>query len=256
MSSMVDVIQELSGSAEFRDKLLKAVQYGFKFAAVLINRFQSEYKPQQMDTLLSAAKTISSARRFVTLLRWVQYFKNIKTANGEHHTGLRFLLFAEVFLNIVVDALQDLVTLDRIGIFGKPSRLPTVVEWAANNLDIVLAINGTSLAFLRSSQARFSLPLESSTSTLNHAPHKSRHTLFPRFARRQHSARDGGDSKEGSLRGSSAIEERWTLLKYVCDVLKCLDAAGVLLTFVVHIIPWRFISAFERRLSGEIHVHP
>ncbi|KAL3912150.1 MAG: hypothetical protein SGPRY_008436, partial [Prymnesium sp.] len=136
------VLQRLSASAEFRDKLLKAIQYAAKLAIALLNRSEAARSSQHVSTLQLSAKTISTARRFVTLLRWVKYADGVKAAREEEKPELRCLMYSEICLSTVVDALQDLVTLDRIGAFGKPGRLPGIVELLANNLDVVLAANG------------------------------------------------------------------------------------------------------------------
>ena len=153
-SSTVVLLQKLSTNAEFRDKVLKGVQYAAKLAISLLERSAGPGRSAHVPTLQVAAKSISSARRFITLLRWVKYIDGYKVAQAETDAGLRPLMFADAYLSTIVDALQDLVTLDKIGVFGKPGRLPVIVETVANNLDCLLAVNGMALTGVKLVHAR------------------------------------------------------------------------------------------------------
>ncbi|KAL1519477.1 hypothetical protein AB1Y20_022996 [Prymnesium parvum] len=197
MASVV-VLQKLSASADFRDKLLKALQYSAKLAAALLRRWSRTRQSEHVPTLQSAAKTISTARRFVTLLRWVKYIETLREARDEPHAEVRYLLLLDFCLCTAVDALQDLVTLDRLGFFGKPNRLPVAVESLANHLDIMLAANGMTVTTLRLVRLRQERKL--------------------------------AHSKQASAGKVEAVvqAERLALLKYTCDLLKCLDSAGML----------------------------
>ena len=66
------------------------------------------------------AKHVSSCRRLVTFLRWVKYSANFEEAAETTAEPLRGLLYAEATLNVTVDSMQDVVTLEKLGLVRLP----------------------------------------------------------------------------------------------------------------------------------------
>lgn len=129
----------LNSSAEFREKLLKALQY---FAKLLLARGVGG------PTTKALAKHFSACRRLVTFLRWVKYADNFTEAAATPPGPLQSLLYAEASLNVTVDAMQDAVTLEQLGVLGR-WRLPAGFERLAELLDALLAAIGTAAAVLK-----------------------------------------------------------------------------------------------------------
>ena len=129
----------LSSSAEFREKCLKALQYLAKlFAATGAGGAFSK----------ALAKHVSSCRRLVTFLRCVKYSANFEEAAETTAEPLRGLLYAEATLNVTVDSMQDVVTLEKLGLVRLPRWL-SGFEKLAEVLDAVLAAVGVAVGVLR-----------------------------------------------------------------------------------------------------------
>ena len=148
----------LNSSAEFREKLLKVFQYFCKLLVATGNGGA---------TSKSLAKHFSSVRRLVTFMRWVKYTDNFVEAKATSAEPMRSLLYAEATLNVTVDSMQDVVTLEKLGVLGSvrlPSFLGVGWERIAEYLDALLAAVGVTIGVLKlraaAASARFTKRLE------------------------------------------------------------------------------------------------
>lgn len=207
MSSSADVkaLVALSQSADFREKVLKLMQYSAKLATLTGSR---------SPTLQRLAKSIGAARRLICLLRWVRYYEDYVSARDEPMPALRAIVRTEAALNFVVDGLQDLVTLQQLGLLGPlGKRLPPRLAQVADTIDsanLSLGMLGAALRLQR---------------TLAAAPASAEHP---------HGNGGGVTLSNGAGAGSRSASERQkvvrsqlALLKYGCDLLKAVDASGV-----------------------------
>ena len=130
--------EALLGDIDFREKALKVLQYACRLAAArAVNR---------ADALLwsRAAQSFASGRRLIKLLRWIKYGRDLRAAWREADEVRRRQLLAEVGMNLAIDTLQDLRTLEHLGLLRAgllPSWVPRAVEW----LDFAVSVNGLSL---------------------------------------------------------------------------------------------------------------
>lgn len=133
----------LNSSAEFREKIMKALQYLAKLF-VALGAGDAATK--------SLAKHFSACRRLVTFLRWVKYSDNFIEAAATPAKPLRGLLYAEASLNVTVDCMCDVITLKQLGLLGRV-RLPAVLgmsfERLTDVLDALLAAIGVTAAILK-----------------------------------------------------------------------------------------------------------
>ena len=134
---------KLSSSADFREKILKALQYFCKLlVAIGLGK----------KTTAALAKHVSSCRRLVTFLRCVKYADSFREAEATAEQPLRGLLYAEATLNVTVDTMCDVVTLEKLGLLGR-LRLPGAfgMSWekVAEVLDALLAAIGSAAAALK-----------------------------------------------------------------------------------------------------------
>ena len=186
------LLKKLSSSAEFRDKFLKGCQYAAKLAVVLLTRMGRE-SSRSVPTLKAASKTLSSARRFIVLLRWMKYVDDLRVAQAEPHAVVRRLSLTDVVLNVVVDMMQDMVTLGRLGVFGY-GVVPVWFEKLADQIDVCISANSLALTGLKLARASEALR--------------------------------GLEYKESQAKVEAIATEQIELLKYACDLLKTLDSAG------------------------------
>ena len=131
----------LSSSSEFREKTCASVQYGCKLLTVCDVGDKETNK-----TILNA---MQGARRFFKFLGWIKFLRSFEAADGEEDGKVRRLLYAQAFLGIVVDAMRDCVTLERLGL----AKLPGMRGWAFARLneavDAALAAVGIWVTVLR-----------------------------------------------------------------------------------------------------------
>ena len=147
-------ILALNSSAEFREKVLKALQY---LAKLLV---AARVGGSLAKTL---AKHFSSCRRLVTFLRWVRYSDNFIEASTTTAEPLRSLLYAEAALNVTVDAMQDVVTIDKLGLLGTVrlrGAFGVSFERLAETLDALLAAVGVAVGVARLRAAAASQQLQ------------------------------------------------------------------------------------------------
>ena len=147
-------ILALNSSAEFREKVLKALQY---LAKLLV---AARVGGSLAKTL---AKHFSSCRRLVTFLRWVRYSDNFIEASTTTAEPLRSLLYAEATLNVTVDAMQDVVTIDKLGLLGTVrlrGAFGVSFERLAETLDALLAAVGVAVGVARLRAAAASQQLQ------------------------------------------------------------------------------------------------
>ena len=143
MSLTIASCQKLSSSTDFREKILKALQYFCKLlVAIGLGK----------KTTAALAKHVSSCRRLVTFLRCVKYADSFREAEATAEQPLRGLLYAEATLNVTVDTMCDVVTLEKLGLLGR-LRLPGAfgMSWekVAEVLDALLAAIGSAAAALK-----------------------------------------------------------------------------------------------------------
>ena len=134
----------INSSVEIREKALKAAGYAAKLASYILTQTGAS-TATRAKLLKGLAKACSDARRLFCLVRWVKYFDDFAAAAKEV-TPLRELLLAEASLSCVVDAMQDVVTFDRLGLLGW---VPAWFERVADELDVVLAVSSTAAAWLK-----------------------------------------------------------------------------------------------------------
>ena len=186
----------LNSSAEFREKALKLVQFVAKFLAAFSHN----------ATLKSLAKSVSSARRLITFLRWVKYFDDFVAARGMRSTPLRGLQYAEASLNLTIDMMADVITLDKLGLL-LGARLPKLGRWTfeevVNKLDVLLATVGIAASVIN---------LRTALATLRY----SEEQIEP-----------AADTKAAPKAASGLSKQKIALLKYVSDFIKAVDAAGM-----------------------------
>jgi hypothetical protein len=196
----LSLLKLLSASAEFRDKSLKGCQYSAKLAAIVVHRTsRPDAGPSHaVPTLKAAAKTLSSARRFIVILRWIKYIDELRAAHTEPDRTLRRLTLVDVTLNILVDAMQDVVTLEKLGVLGH-GVLPVWFEPLADKLDVCLAANSVVLTGFKLARGVRMLRVLESKETEEGARAKAHRMI---------------------------AAEQLALLKYACDLLKTLDSAG------------------------------
>ena len=133
----------LNSSAEFREKVLKSLQYLAKLLTAT---------GTGGSVAKSLAKHFSAVRRLVTFLRWVKYSDSFVEAAATPALPLRCVLYAEASLNVTVDTMQDAVTLDQLGLLGQlrlPDAFGMSFERITALLDALLAAVGTAAALLK-----------------------------------------------------------------------------------------------------------
>lgn len=187
----------LAESATYREKVLKALQYGAKLGVAV--------SPDAQPLLSSVAKSIGSARRLVCFLRWVKYFDDYRAACGERDEWLRALLMGESLLNIVVDGMQDVATLHRLGLLGPLGQLlPARFEQAADRLDSCNLALGLVGAAVKLRRVPAPAPLELAAGS---------------------SGKDERRAQQAAER-HKRTKAQVALLKYGLDLCKAVDAAG------------------------------
>jgi len=183
----------LNTSAEFREKTCKAVQYAAKLLAA------SGHGGALADSL---AKSMSSARRLIAFLRWVKYLEELRALSrrGQCTSLLRGLQISECVLNLSLDAISDVITLDKLGLLAG-RKLPRLGRWTlqqlAEALDVLLASVGIAISVIN---------------------------LRAALATRRIADKDGTTIATADV-GMS--KQRIALLKYICDFVKNVDAAGM-----------------------------
>ena len=133
----------LSASGDFRSNATKTLQYLFKLL----------YACGAGKTCKDVAKSLSAARRIMCFLRLVKYADDVREANVTYEQPLRGLLYAEAALNVTVDGMNDIITLQQLGLLGS-LRLPGLSSsWTfqriADALDTALAAVGTAIGLLK-----------------------------------------------------------------------------------------------------------
>ena len=125
----------LTGSAEFREKAVKAIQYLAKL----------------LD-LQELSKAASAARRFMSLLKWVKYFDDARAARALPSQPLRGLACSECYVVTAMDGIQDIITLDKFNLL--PFKLPKAFERTAALLDVLLASIGILIGLVKLSATK------------------------------------------------------------------------------------------------------
>lgn len=146
MEDAGQVVAALSGSVSFRDKSLKILQTLCKLIVRQIHALRWGSLALFGERLDGTAQACSTGRRMFALLRWLRYSVDLRAAGREPNPQERVLTQVEVLTALAADIIQDITTLEKVGIIPKGS-VPKWLERIAPQLDLlftaVVLVNGS-----------------------------------------------------------------------------------------------------------------
>jgi len=98
--------------------------------------------------MVDASKACSNARRLFVFCRWIKYIPQFKDADGEADQSMRLMLRAEAACALGVDALQDVITLEKASLLPKKT-IPAWFERVASIAEVALALAGLAASYVR-----------------------------------------------------------------------------------------------------------
>ena len=131
---LAEYASTLHASTDFREKLLKVLQYAFKLLAA--HAPSAGPRPKQI------ASTLSQSRAIFKLLKSVNSVKSLRSAVEENRPVLRRLFVLEASLSMAVNSMTDVSTLNKL--CGGTIVGPTWAWWT-DFLDLLLALLGAGL---------------------------------------------------------------------------------------------------------------
>ena len=118
----------LHASTDFREKLYKVLQYAAKLAAS---------QPGASKRAGHIAATLSQSRGIFKMLKLVNNVESYQKSLVEADPVLARMCKLEAYLNTIVSAMQDLITIDKLCL---TNALSMQFSWWMNFLDLLLSV--------------------------------------------------------------------------------------------------------------------
>jgi len=90
----------------------------------------------------------SIARRFFKFCRWIKHFEDFREAADQKHSMMRFLLYLRIAANFGADWMEDVCSLERIGLLPKGT-LSVDFTLSAEYFQLALALVETTVTAVR-----------------------------------------------------------------------------------------------------------
>jgi len=139
----ISTANKLANSAQVREKGLKILQYILRVGAY------SEILPAATSKhLKDLSKITSIARRFFKFCRWIKHFEDFREAADQQHSVMRFLLYLRIAANFGADWMEDVCSLERIGLLPRGT-LSVDFTLSAEYFQLALALVETAVTAVR-----------------------------------------------------------------------------------------------------------